>query len=65
VEIAQYTSMCTQQVVDGVEALILKLGGFYFMGGAIIENRVPSPDEIQDLKEKLVVNEFSYVKHCI
>merc|ERR1712112_461612 len=50
-------SMCTQDVVDGVEALILKLGGFYFMGGAIIENRVPSSDEIQDLKEKLVAHE--------
>jgi len=57
-------SMCTQDVVDGVEALILKLGGFYFMGGAIIENRVPSSDEIQDLKEKLVAHEASYVKHC-
>jgi len=57
-------SMCTQEVVDGVEALILKLGGFYFMGGAIIENRVPSVNEIEDLKEKLVAHETSYVKHC-
>merc|ERR1712112_266531 len=57
-------SMCAQQVVDGVEALILKLGGFYFMGGAIIENRVPSAIEIQDLKEKLVAHEASYVKQC-
>merc|ERR1712112_435529 len=57
-------SMCTQEVVDGVEALILKLGGFYFMGGAIIENRVPSSDEIEDLREKLVANEVSYMEHC-
>ena len=46
-------SMCTQEVVDGFEALILKLGGFYFMGGAIIENRVPSAIEIEDLKVSL------------
>jgi len=57
-------SMCTQEVVDGVEALILKLGGFYFMGGAIVHNRVPSSDEIEDLREKLVAHEASYMKHC-
>jgi len=57
-------SMCTQEVVDGVEALILKLGGFYFMGGAIVHNRVPSSDEIEDLREKLVAHEASYMKYC-
>jgi len=58
------TNMCNEDVIDGAEALILKLGGFYFMGVAIIENRVPSTDEIDDLKEKLVANEVSYMKHC-